>query len=405
MIQLYKMAWRDLGRNRRRTLFSMLALGIGLGLLILMASTVAGEVRGALQTSIKLQTGHLQVRAASYNEDKTSLDFKDLIENPDVLTAQIVAHPEVAVATPRLYATAIVAVGDTSTGVRLVGIDPASAASAPFKEGMVSGDYLTADDRTGVLLGRTLADKLGLQPGATVNLLVNTSNGDVDQQPFVVRGIFSTGTPSYDETTIFLPLAKAQAIARAENHASAIFILLRNQDQTNAMAQALQAPQYQVKTYIEMNALLQEFESFATTYMVMLYLIVLAITATVIINTLIMSVFERTREIGILAAMGMRGGRIMAMFIAESSLLAVGGIAMGIALGVALAGYMQTYGFFIGNVGTTGIMIGERIYAYLTMNDVITLTIMALVITMLAALYPALLAANMEPVEALHGGK
>jgi len=405
MIQLYKMAWRDLGRNRRRTLFSMLALGIGLGLLILMAATVAGEVRGALQTSIKLQTGHLQVRAASYNEDKTSLDFKDLIENPDALTAQIVAHPEVAVATPRLYATAIVAVGDTSTGVRLVGIDPASAASAPFKEGMVSGDYLTADDRTGVLLGRTLADKLGLQPGATVNLLVNTSNGDVDQQPFVVRGIFSTGTPSYDETTIFLPLAKAQAIARAENHASAIFILLRNQDQTNAMAQALQAPQYQVKTYIEMNALLQEFESFATTYMVMLYLIVLAITATVIINTLIMSVFERTREIGILAAMGMRGGRIMAMFIAESSLLAVGGIAMGIALGVALAGYMQTYGFFIGNVGTTGIMIGERIYAYLTMNDVITLTIMALVITMLAALYPALLAANMEPVEALHGGK
>jgi ABC-type lipoprotein release transport system permease subunit len=405
MIQLYKMAWRDLGRNRRRTFFSMLALAFGVALLLFMASFIAGEMRGALQSAIKLQSGHLQVRAASYNEDKTSLDFADLIENPDALTAQIVAHPEVAVATPRLYATAIVAVGDTSTGVRLIGIDPASAANAPFHDGMVAGDYLTADDRTGMLMGRTLADKLGLAPGSTVNLLVNTSNGDVDQQPFVIRGIYSTATPGYDESTIFLPMAKAQAIARAENHASVIFILLKNQDQTSAMAAALQGSAYQIKTYLELNALLSDFETFANVYMYLFYLIVLGITATVIVNTLIMSVFERMREIGILAAMGMRSGRIMAMFFAESSLLAVGGIAMGVALGSVLSLYIQHYGFFIGDFGITGMLIGERIYTYLTLNDAVTLTIIAFSITLLAALYPAMLAANMEPVEALHGGK
>jgi len=405
MIQLYKMAWRDLGRNRRRTFFSMLALAFGVALLIFMASFIAGEMRGALQTSIKLQTGHLQVRAASYNEDKTSLAWEDLIENPDALAAQIAARPEVQVATPRLYATGIVVTGDTSTGVRVIGIAPASAASAPFRDGMVSGDYLTADDRGGLLMGQTLAGKLRLAPGDTINLLVNTSNGDVDQQSFVIRGTYSTGTPGYDESTIFLPLAKAQAIARAENHASVIFILLKDQDQTDALAAALQGPAYQVKTYIELNALLSEFERFANVYMYMFYLIVLGITATVIINTLIMSVFERTREIGILAAMGMRGGRIMAMFFAESSLLAVGGIAMGIVLGSLLSAYVQRYGFFIGDLGVTGILIGERIYTYLTLNDIVTLTIMAFVITLLAALYPAWLAAKMEPVEALHSGK
>jgi ABC-type lipoprotein release transport system permease subunit len=404
MIQLYKMAWRDLGRNRRRTFFSMLALAFGVALLIFMASFVTGEMRGAMQSAIKLQSGHLQVRAASYNEDKTSLKWEDLIENPDALAAQIAARPEVQVATPRLYATGIVAAGDTSTGVRVIGIDPASAASAPFRDGMVSGDYLTADDRGGLLMGRTLADKLKLAPGDTVNLLVNTSNGDVDQQSFVIRGTYSTGTPGYDESTIFLPLAKAQAIARAENHASVIFILLKDQDQTDAVAAAL-APAYQVKTYTQLNALLSEFEQFANVYMVLFYLIVLGITATVIINTLIMSVFERTREIGILAAMGMRGGRIMAMFFAESSLLAVGGIVMGVALGSLLSAYVQRYGIFIGDFGITGMLIGERIYTYLTLNDIVTLSIMAFVITLLAALYPAIVAANMEPVEALHGGK
>jgi ABC-type lipoprotein release transport system permease subunit len=405
MIQLYKMAWRDLGRNRRRTFFSMLALAFGVALLVFMASFVAGEIRGALQSAISLQSGHLQVRAASYNEDKTSLKWEDLIENPDALAAQIAARPDVQVATPRLYATGIVVAGDTSTGVRVIGIDPASAASAPFRDGMVSGDYLTADDRGGLLMGQTLAGKLKLSPGDTISLLVNTSNGDVDQQTFVIRGIYSTGTPGYDESTVFLPLAKAQAITRAENHASVIFILLKDQDQANAVAAALQGSAYQVKTYIQLNPLLSEFEQFANVFMYLFYLIVLGITATVIINTLIMSVFERTREIGILAAMGMRGGRIMAMFFAESSLLAVGGIVMGVALGSLLSAYVQKYGIFIGDFGITGILIGERIYTYLTLNDIVTLTIMAFVITLLAALYPALLAARMEPVEALHGGK
>ena len=402
MRQLFKLAWRDLGRNRRRTFFSMLALALGVAVLLFMASFIAGEMRGSLQSAIRLQSGHLQVRAATYNEDTTSLDFADLLENPDALAAQIAALPPVQTATPRLYATGIVVVGDTSTGVRVIGLDPASAASAPFRDGMVAGDYLAAADRGGLLMGKTLADKLGLAPGANVNLLVNTSNGDVDQQPFVVRGIYATGTPGYDQSTIFMPLAKAQAIARAENHASLILVLLKDQDQTDAVAAALQGPAYQVKTYLQLNPLLVEFEQYANVYMYLFYLIVLGITATVIVNTLIMSVFERTREIGILAAMGMRGGRIMALFFAESGLLAVGGILLGVALGGLVSAYVQQSGIFICDFGITGILLGERIYTYLTVNDVVGLSLTALVITLIAALYPALLAARLEPVEALH---
>lgn len=403
MIQLYKMAWRDLGRNRRRTFFSMLALAVGMGLLLLMAAVVAGEYRGAMQTTIKLQTGHLQIRAASYNEDKTSLDFTDLIENPEAVTAKIAAEPEVLTATPRLYATGIVLTGETSAGVRLVGIDPASPASAPFREGMVGGDYLADDDRGGLLMGKSLADKLALAPGDTVTLLVNTSNGDTSQQPFLVRGLFSTGTPGYDESTVFLTLSKAQAIAKANNHASAILVLLKNQDLTEQFAARIQSPAYQVKTYSQLNDLLLQTEQFARSYMLLLYLIVLGITATVIVNTLIMSVYERTREIGILSAIGMRSGRIMAMFFAESSLLALGGIVMGLIMGSALNWYAYTQGFFIGNIGMTGILIGERIFGYPTVNDAVQLTILTFIITLLAGLLPAVMAARMEPVEALQG--
>jgi len=405
MIQLYKMALRDLGRNRRRSFFSALALAVGLALLMLMAAVIEGEYRGAMDLSIQLRSGHLQVRAPSYDEDKTSLAWEDLVENPDSIAAQITTLPTVKVATPRLFASGILATGADSVGVRIVGIDPPSEANAPYRDGLVGGEYLNADDRAGVLIGRPLAEKLNLRAGDPINLLVNTSNGDVDEQLFTIRGIYSTRTPAYDESTVFMPLAKAQAITRAEKHASIIFVLLKEREQTGAVVTALGTGNYQVATWEQMNELVLQTEQFASAYMVVLYLIILAITATVIVNTLVMAVFERTREIGILSAIGMRGGRIMAMFFAESSLLAVGGIGMGLALGGLVVAYFTRYGFYIGDMGLTGILFGERIYAYLTLSDTLTLAVIAFVITLVAALYPAMLAARMDPVQALHGGK
>lgn len=405
MIQLFKMALRDLLRNKRRSFFSSLALGMGLALLLLMASVVTGEMRDAMNATIKLSSGHLQVRAATYDESKTSLAWKDLIENPEALAAQMAGLEPVKAATPRLFASGIIASGNESTGVRILGIDPPSPANDPFREGMLAGSFLAADDREGILIGRPLADKLALQENDSVSLLVNTSDGTVDEQRFTIRGIYSTRTPAFDNATVFMPLAKAQTITHAENHASIIFVLLNANEQTGAVKTALQTSQHKVVSYLDMNELLIETEQMSKAYMILLYLIVLGITASVIVNTLIMSVFERTREIGILSAIGMKPWRIMVMFFIESVLLAIGGIIIGLILGGLMVYYAATVGFYIGNMGMSGIMLGERIYAYLTVKDTVSLSVIALIVTLLAALYPALLAARMEPVTALRGGK
>lgn len=405
MFQLISMAWRDLGRNRRRSFFSALALAIGMTLLLLMSSVVQGEMRGAMDTNIRLQSGHLEVRGANYNPSKTSLKWQDLIESPNNMAAEIATLPQVEVATPRLYASGILSLGETTMGVRVMGVDPTSPANAPYREGLTDGAFPAADDREGLLIGRTLAEKMAANVGDKVSLLINTSSGEVDEQVFIIRGIYSTGTPSYDQSTVLMPLAKAQAITGAGDRASSVFVLTHERDQADAVAAALTGGGFTTVTWRQSNELLALFEQFSGAYMFVLYLIVLGITATVIINTLIMSVFERTREIGILAAVGMRGGRIMAMFFAESSLLAIGGIIMGLILGGIVVWYASVYGFFVGNVGVTGILIGETIHAYLTWNDAIMLIVMTFGITLLAGLYPALLAARMEPVEALHRGE
>ncbi|NJN80244.1 MAG: ABC transporter permease [Anaerolineales bacterium] len=234
--------------------------------------------------------------------------------------------------------------------------------------------------------------------------MVNTSEGNVDEQNFTVRGIFTTGTTSYDKGIVFLPIAKAQAFSGAGDHASMIFILLHDREQADVVAAAIPSANFQVKTWTELNALLVLLNDFSNAYITFINLIVLGVTATVIINTLLMSVFERTREIGILTAIGMKGRQIISLFLAEASLLALGGITFGSLAGWALSAYFGKVGVYFGDLGIQGgMLLQDRIYPYLTLDAAINLIITAFIITVLASLYPARMASRMEPVEALRG--
>lgn len=403
MTQLFKLAYRNIGRNKTRSLLSALAVAGGMALLLLMVSVMEGEMRGALTNTIRLQSGHLQIRPISYEEGKISLKWDDLIADPEAVAQTIKTLPEVITATPRLIASGILSLSDESKGVQIIGVDPLSNANQPFREGLIAGEFIRPEDREGIMIGNILADKLKLAVGDAVNLLVNTSNGDVDEQLFTIRGIFTTRTPGFDELNVLMPLTKAQAFTVTENHASTIFVLLHENEQAEPVARAIQSSLYKALTWQEQNQFVTQFEEYAGAFMIVLYLIVLGITATVVTNTLVMAVFERAREIGILAAIGMKGSGIMAQFLTEAALLATGGVIGGLLLGGAMVAYFTINGIYIGDYGITGVLFEDRIYAHLTLENTIVLGIVTYLITLAASLYPAMLAARMEPVEALHG--
>ncbi len=396
-----KMAYRNLGRHRRRTAFSALALAIGVMLLMFISAFMIGEVRSSMETTLKLNSGHLQVRNADYDPDKLSVAWEYLIENPNAIAEQIQSIPQVKAATPRLIASGIVAAGEESAGVQIIGVDTNSIANEPYQH-LVAGRFLTNDDREGILIGKPLAEGFGLQVGSQIAVLVNTSDGNVDEQVFTVRGIFTTGATAWDKSVALLPIQKLQAFSNAPDRASIIFILLHDREQAEQVAAAIQGS-YQVKTWQELNELLVLLNEFSNAYIWILSLIVLGITATVIVNTLLMSVFERTREIGILSAIGMKGRQIIALFLAEAALLAAMGVSVGSLAGWALSAYFAKVGIYFGDLGMSADMLLEdRIYTYLTFDAALQLIIISFVITLLASLYPARLAARMEPVEALH---
>jgi len=401
----FKLAYRNLGRHRRRTVLSALALALGTALLMFIAAFFQGEMRSSMETTLRLNSGHLQVRTADYDPDKLSVAWDYLVENPEQIAAKIAELEQVDVATPRLFASGIITVQNDSVGVQIMGIDPASKANDPYRH-LTAGSFLTADDRDGILIGLPLAQSLVLNVGDQLNLLVNTSDGTVDEQPFTVRGIYTTGTTGYDKGIVLLPLAKAQAFSGAGDRASTIFVLLHDREQADAVAAAIPSQNFQVKTWRELNSLLVLVNDFSNAYLTIINLIILGITVTVIINTLLMSVLERTREIGILSAIGMKGRQIIAIFLAEASLLAVSGVAAGSLIGWALSAYFGKVGIYFGDLGISGDMLLEdRIYTSLTLDSAINLIVTAFVITIIASLYPARMASRMEPVEALHNAQ
>jgi ABC-type lipoprotein release transport system permease subunit len=401
--KLWQIAFRDLGRNRRRSLLTLVAVALGLALLMATHGLTGGMIEDTMQNQIRLQTGHVQVRAPSYEQGKLSLQWKDLLENADAIAGQAAALPQVKAAAPVLWAGGVLNTADESAGLQVYGIDTASALYDPIRQAIVAGAFLAADDRDGILIGKRLADSLGLEVGGRANLVIIDGDGRPAEAPFTIRGTFSTGMPAYDESAAFLPLAKAQAFTNTAGHASAVVILLNRQDDADKVATALRGVGGNVQTWRELNAVFLQMMQTAMSFYVLLDLIVILVVAVIIANTLLMAVFERIREMGILAALGMRGRTIMLMFVLEAAILGLAGIAVGILLGSAGVAYLANVGINVGDMGTVaeGLALGSVMRARFDLPVFAQLAVETLIVILLAALYPARMAAHREPAEAL----
>lgn len=402
MKTILSLALRNLARNKRRSFFSALALSIGVALLFLITGFLNGEMESAIRQTINLQSGHVQLRSLNYNASKTSLKHEDLIQDPFPIAASIAADPRVLNATPKLLLTGVLNQGDDTISIRIIGIDPDAEANRFYKTGLLSGEVLTNDDRSGIMVGNMLAERFGVNVGDSIKLLVNNNDGSITEQVFTVRGIFTTNVQAFDRMTVLMPITKAQAIGGVEGYASYIFVLLHDIKDTESVQAALSNPTYKVETYRDMNEMLTLFEDVASDYFGILYLIVLGITATVVMNTQLMAVYERTREIGILTSMGMKGRTVLSVFLAEAAYLAIGGVIMGIILGWLSVTGFAINGFNYGDMGLD-VMMSNTIYPFLQAKNYFELSMYGFIVTILAGIYPAYLAAKLEPVAALHG--
>ena len=211
--------------------------------------------------------------------------------------------------------------------------------------------------------------------------------------------------PGIDQNRVILPLAQAQSFSGVGDRVSTLILVLDDQETAAAFSAQFEGPDTKVETWQDMNSLLTQSVEAGLIFYYVVYGIVFLAVAVIIANTLLMSVFERTREIGILASLGMNGNQIMIMVLFEAIILAVFGVAAGLVLGMGAVTYMAVVGITLPVETVTlvdGMAFGTTMKGGYAPEQFVVLSLMLLVIVAVVALYPAWYAARMEPVEAIH---
>jgi len=386
----------------------MTAIAFASTLLIFMLSWQFGSYETMINASVKIQTGHLQVQAPEYNEDK---DMRRVVEKPEEIGKRISTLPGVAALAFRANGFVLASSRDRTYGAFVVGIEPEREAALSTLKGIIrQGSYLAGEDDGQALLGELLAANLQVGPGDELTVIGQGRDGSVAATVLVVKGLYRSGQDEFDRSAIHIPLSTFQDVFSMRGSVHEVVILAdalsRVPEVKKKTKETLRGMGRDGLVVLDWRELLPGLVQAIQMDLVsgfIFYVILVVVVAFSILNTFLMAILERTREFGVLLAIGMKPERLMRLVLAESAVLTFFGIAAGILFGVLLTGYFQEHGIFI--PGSTEILrqfgLPERIYPRLSGLSVTLGPVLVFLITFLTALYPAGRVKRLRAVDAM----
>jgi ABC-type lipoprotein release transport system permease subunit len=399
---LATLAWRNLWRHPRRTLMILFAFALGVWSMVVLAAITRGSMEQQLDRSILHLTGHIQIHHPGYRDDPV---IEHRMSAPGERLAAALAGTEDRAWAARVRVPAVIASERESAGVTLVGIEPARERGLSFIPGAVTdGRYLDSPEDPGLLLGRKLAERLETGLGRRVVLMSQDIGNQVADRGFRVVGLFDTQPQAMEEAYVFVGRAQAQRMLRLDEAISEIALMAPNRDRLGPLLARLRAaaPALEVAPWTEVEPLLVLTQKITDVILVIWYAIVFAAMSFGLINTLLMAVFERTREFGLFQALGMPPRHIVGQVLVESLILLGLALAAGNVLAWATVAALEG-GIDLSAVAEGMEMIGVApvIYPAWSAGDLAAANLLVFVLGLAASLYPAWRAARHVPVEAI----
>lgn len=406
-MRLYlRLAWRNLWRHRRRTLIVVLAIGLGMWLMMFYDGMIAGFEQAIYGNAIQVLGGNIQIHASGYQE---VLDQAPLLplENDQAVVNAALAQPQVVAATRRIKTGGMATSREGAFPLSIIGIEPEKELPVSLEAQNVSaGRYLTSDDQEAVYIGKGLATEMNVTVGDRITLVGQDADHQMRQHTMTVVGIYDVGLSDIEKRTLFMTLGEAQYLYNV-NSSTEVAITLKQIGQERAVMAALKPllPGYEIASYETSFPEMQAAINAKGGVMNVFSVIILFIAGIGILNLLLMAVYERTREIGLMGALGMKPRQITILFLLEGGLMGLVGLAFGVGLGLlsnAIVGQVGIdYSQFTGLTEYTALISG-RVYPTLGMEKLAQRAITVVVVALLSAYYPAWDASKREPAEALH---
>ena len=401
-----RLAWRNVWRHKRRTVIIVLAMSLTLALMMFYDGLMNGFTDAIYGNAVKVLGGNIQVHAEGYRAQANSTPLLPLADAGAVVSAAE-SNPLVVAATQRINTGGLVTSREGAFAVGITGVEPEKELTVNIiGQYVTEGRNLTSDDTDNLLIGKGLADAMNVKVGDRITMVGRSQHKEMRQRTMTIVGIYDLGMADIEKQTVYISLNEAKSLYEL-GAPTEVAVFLKRIGQENEVITSLKSglSGYEIESF-EAN-----YPDLATAItskggvMNVFSVIVIGIAGVGILNLLLMAIYERTREIGVLGAMGLKPAQISLLFLLEGTMIGLVGVVAGIVLGLALNGMLMRVGLDFGSMSQAAsymALIKDKVYPTWGIEKLVMRATTVAIISALAALIPALEAGRREPAEALH---
>jgi putative ABC transport system permease protein len=404
MKTLLKISWRNVWRNPKRSLIMIFAIITGLWAGIFVSSLMYGLVQARFEASIEQQFSHIQIHHPEFIKDN---NLKNGIPDWEPVTQMLAADPMVRAFSGRTLTNGMLATATLTRGVNIIGIDPlAEAETTKLNVNLMKGSYFENGGRHPILIGKSLAEKTKLQERSRLVLTFQNAMGELVSAAFRVAGIYQTANTLVDEMNVYVLRSDLTDDSGDGLIINEIALLANDPDQINEISKKYKTtyPDLSIRTWAEISPELCFLQEFGKTMLMMILTIILLALAFGLANTMLMSVYERVHELGMLMAVGMNRRRVFGMIMFETAFLTFLGALGGMLLGFITNTITGLTGLDLAVVG--GDILNDfgypsMVYPNMEPSMYLMLTMLVVVMVFITSIFPAVKALRLKPAEAV----
>ncbi len=402
---LVRLSWRNIWRNSLRSAVIMTAIALGLAAGIFAIAMYNGMTKQMLQNAFATSLSHVRIQHPKLME---SYDIKLYFSDIDNMIHTLKNQSQIKAFATRTIASAMLASSEKSIGIQAIGISPDDEKNiTTISECLIHGKYFQDMKRNPILISEKIAQELNLKVRSKTVLTIQDVSGNITNSAFRVVGIFKTSDAGFDKATVFVQKQDLQKIIGLENAIHEIVVIAHKVEEISQISEALKAKilSQKIETWNEIRPELASMKEISALTNGILLGIILFALAFGILNTMLMAIYERTKEIGVLMAVGMNPSKIFIMILLETFFLAIFGAFIGVILSLISVSYYQKVGINLEQFSEGFEQFGMSTLLYPTVEPefYLQLAIMVFITALLSALYPAWRAVKLNPVSAIRG--
>ncbi len=397
---LVKIAWRNIWRNTTRSVVVIIAIALGLWAGVFASAFVQGLMKQKIETVISMEMSDFQFHAPGFKDEFLA---KLYMENGEAVRSEVANEASVLGSTGRLISMGMVGSAKQNGAIKILGINPEDESTVTGLGGrVIEGEYFEGVKRNPVLISQRTAEKYRVKLRSKIVLTIQDVDGEIIAGAFRVVGIYKSENGVSDDTHLYVQQSDLRKMMKINVGLHEVAVLLNDHALADPMAIKYQEKyeSLEVRSWLDLATGMRMMVGMIDTYLYYIVGIILIALLFSILNTMLMAVLERVREIGMLMAVGMTKGKVFMMIMLETVMLSLIGGPLGLLISWA----------FVAHFGANGIDLGGAyddygfssiVYPYLDGQSYIEVAYMVVIMAVVAAIYPAIKALKLKPVEAI----